>query len=509
MQGDALGRELGPDPVVEVVAGQLGPVGHGPAEQPGGVDPAGWRLAVGQDGEVGLPGVVDPPEAPHAAHVVLGDVAVPEEVTGRLLDPAGAALHLQVVGLAGAERLGVEPAGGRQLGLGLLVEPGVGVVVGLVGHRVEAPAVAAAVQVVDVQHLGAGVDQAELGRVAEVAPRDRGGRVAEGVGGVAVRLLRGRLVEPVHERLGAVVDGPRARPVGVGVRVDGRQLVPVGGADVLVLGADLVEQQGRLAEGLLGGWGDGRLPARGQRAGPAGAGVVGVEVDRAGRLHHQGPEQPVADRRPVPRARVEVVGALEHGVVGHEVAVGAAVAAGRRRGAVAANRHAGAGGVVGQPVDVDAEAAARGVVQVRDLDTVALVGPDHQRLDGVAPEPGRHLLAALLGPQVVEPAGEDVHLAGRVVVAEPVEGDVDVDGGDVELLEWRSVGTGRSTGGRGRLGRDLAGPGEGGHQRGRDQRGRGQAGQPPRPAGSGPAGGPCRGGMDDGQGGGGQEQAGG
>ena len=93
---------------------------------------------------------------------MLGDVAVEQEVAGRLLDAAGAALDLEVVGLARADRLRVEPLRGRRVGRRVLVQAGVGVVVGRVGVRVEPPAVAAAVQVEDVELLAAGVHSRNL-----------------------------------------------------------------------------------------------------------------------------------------------------------------------------------------------------------------------------------------------------------------------------------------------------------------------------------------------------------
>ena len=70
---------------------------------------------VAQRREVGLERVVHAPEAPHARVVVLGDVAVLEQVADRLVDAAGAALDLERVGLARADRLGVQALGARLL----------------------------------------------------------------------------------------------------------------------------------------------------------------------------------------------------------------------------------------------------------------------------------------------------------------------------------------------------------------------------------------------------------
>ena len=76
--------------------------------------------------------VVRPPEGPHAGQVVVGDVAVPEEVARGLLDAAGAALDLEVVALARAGGLRVEPHARSTSGRPGLVQAGVVVVPRLV-----------------------------------------------------------------------------------------------------------------------------------------------------------------------------------------------------------------------------------------------------------------------------------------------------------------------------------------------------------------------------------------
>ena len=67
--------------------------------------------------------------------------------------------------------------------------------------------------------------------------------------------------------------------------------------------------------------------------------------------------------------------------------------------------------VEGEPVDVDAEVAARGVVRVRDLDAVALVGADDERLDRVVAQADGDLAGRLLGAHVGDTVREHVHLA--------------------------------------------------------------------------------------------------
>ena len=67
--------------------------------------------AVGQDSQVRLQRVEHAPEAPHARHVVLDHVAVEQELASQLLHAARTALDLQVVRLAGPERLRVGAVG--------------------------------------------------------------------------------------------------------------------------------------------------------------------------------------------------------------------------------------------------------------------------------------------------------------------------------------------------------------------------------------------------------------
>ena len=74
-----------------------------------------------------------------------------------------------------------------------------------------------------------------------------------------------------------------------------------------------------------------------------------------------------------------------------------------------------------------------------DLDAVALVGANHERLDGVVAQARGDGARCLLRAHGAHAVREHVHLAERVVVAEAVERDPDVDGLHVEVTH-RSVG---------------------------------------------------------------------
>ena len=75
------------------------------------VTAVGSGSAVGQRRQTGLQGVEHPPDAPHARRVVLGDVAVEQEVAGSLLHAACAAFDLGVEALARAGVDGVDTIG--------------------------------------------------------------------------------------------------------------------------------------------------------------------------------------------------------------------------------------------------------------------------------------------------------------------------------------------------------------------------------------------------------------
>ena len=248
-------------------------------------------------------------------------------------------------------------------------------------------------------------------------------------------LLLGEVEQPVAERLAAVVEGELPRPVGARGVVHERQLPAVRAGERLVVVAELVVQEHRLTE-TAGGSGAGRHAgdvdtSRLDDRLPAGveglAQGAGVPVRRARWLDDQGPEQAVVDEGAVARSRVDVVTALLAGVVRHRVDVLHGLPCRHRRRRVGPDLVAGGRGLVLQAVDVHPDVGTAGLVREADRDAVALVGPDHQRLDRVVAEPDRDLSALLLGPDRGDRAGQRVHVSVGIVVAVPVGRDVDVD----------------------------------------------------------------------------------
>ena len=103
---DTRRRELWVDPACQVVLGEDGAVRHRLADELGRGHRGRFEGdAVGQRCKTGLQGVEHSPDAPHARWVVLGDVAVEQEVAGCLLHAACAAFDLGVEALA---RTGVD-----------------------------------------------------------------------------------------------------------------------------------------------------------------------------------------------------------------------------------------------------------------------------------------------------------------------------------------------------------------------------------------------------------------
>ena len=379
---------------------------------------------------------------------MLGDVAVEKEVAYRLLDAAGAALDLEVVGLARADRLRVQSLRRRQLRRWVLLQAGVGVVERRVADRVEAPAVTAAVQVEDVELLPADMNQPDLRRVGEVAAHDRRRRVAKRIRAVGVGLLLGVLEQAVPERLRPIVDGEGAGPVAAGDGVDQRLQCAALGRHGLAVVADLMEHQDGFAEGAGGGRAqlvarhgnpgrlDDGLPAR--RQGQSGG--ARVPVGGAGRFDDEGSEQPVVYCSAVAGAWVDVVRPFQPRVEWDCVAIGRRLTGRHCRARVGADVVARGRLVELQPIDVHAIVASRGVVGEVDLDAVAFVGADCQRLNRVVAEPDGHLLQRRLSGDGAQLGRERIHLAFGVVVAEAVDRNVDVECGDVEGLVHRPAG---------------------------------------------------------------------
>ena len=246
--------------------------------------------------------------------------------------------------------------------------------------------------------------------------------------------------QPVAERFGTVVDGEGAGPVAArGVVHQGEVRVVLVLEDLVVV-AELVVQECALAE--RAGWHPGGrhtggvhphrlddgLPPGSQRL----VWRAGVPVGRAWGFDHERAEQPMGDRGAVAGSGVHVVAALESGVDGDGEPVGRGLSLADGRGRVGTQSVSGGGDIELQPVDVQAEVAAASGVGKSDLDAVALVRADHQRLDRVVAQADGHVLGALLGSDVGDLVGQGVHLAQRVVVAETVDRDVDVKGGDVK-----------------------------------------------------------------------------
>ena len=107
---DALRRQLRADPVVQVGLAD-GHAVEGLADECAGVDRGGRLGLARQRRQVGLGGIEHAPEAPHAREVVLGDVAVEQELAGAVLVGSSAAFDLEVVALARTDLLGIELEG--------------------------------------------------------------------------------------------------------------------------------------------------------------------------------------------------------------------------------------------------------------------------------------------------------------------------------------------------------------------------------------------------------------
>ena len=160
-------------------------------------------------------------------------------------------------------------------------------------------------------------------------------------------------------------------------------------------------------------------------------------------------------------ARADVADAFHVGIVGHVVAVGVAHAGscGRRR--VAPKLVPARLDVVCEAIDVDARGPGSEAVGELNLDALADVAADRKRLDWVVAQANRDVLARFLdadfrllaGGDKVRPlaithrttaggiavAGEHHHLAERVVVAEAVEGHVNVDRLDAVVADRCSI----------------------------------------------------------------------
>src|SRR6266852_2728696 len=188
------------------------------------------------------------------------------------------------------------------------------------GAWLSAPADRAAVDVVDMKHFRAAVYDALLDPVAQVAARQRRGRIAEGV-----RAVRRRLVvrpeqlllqrQPIHERLAAVIQGAIARPIRLGERIDLDHQAPIAVEVAVALVADLVVVDREFAKAVAAGRAHDPVPTA--RLWATGA---RVEIARARWFDDQRAEQPVAGLFAVIAVAVEIVGAF--GLVGGDHPLG-------------------------------------------------------------------------------------------------------------------------------------------------------------------------------------------
>ncbi len=429
-----VGADAGPQPALTIR--QLAEVRHG----------VGVVLA-------DLQGVVHASVAPHARDVMVRHVAVEQELARQVLRLSGAALGLEIERFGRSDDFHVHP-----VGLGAHDRILDGSVrrrrpeLLLLGPRAAQPANGTAVRMVGVEHFRSAVHDAPLGRIAEIAARNRRRRIAESVGAVGHRLILEAeiLVLQVHlvdaEGLAAIVQRAPARPIGIGQGIALRQEVAllVQRAEGLV--PDLVIEDHVLAEVRSGPVVDHHLPAAprfGRRAR-----ADRVEILRPLRLDDKGPEETQHRQLAVMTEGVELAHPLLH--VRMDVPFkflrlarlhdGIRIGRGRR---LAGRAHHHAGGLNEQAPRLAFHLIAQG-----HLDAIALVGADRQRLDHVALESGRHgpgiepflvprrLVLGLFRPDLVEVLGQDVHVA-RVVIEPPVQRDLDVDHRDVIVLGRR------------------------------------------------------------------------
>src|SRR5262249_38819413 len=308
------------------------------------------------------------------------------------------ALVLEVVALGRANRLRIDALGEPRHERGSLVQAVVE------ARRLEPglppPANGATVDVVHVQHLRPTVDDALLDGIAEIAPGDRGSRIAEDVRAIGLRFVvasRESVLErePIHERLAAVIDGARAWPVARGERIDlcHRRAGAIEQAIPLV--ADLVIEDHELAEVAALRRHDRRLPA--------GAEITpGSRSEVTGAFRPQDPraEEPVRRLHACRAMTVEVVRALRL-LLRHPPLVGSAPAGANDRGRIGGDRRsARLREVQRRAMEVDARwLAVCQIVSEVDPQALALVDPEHERLDGVALKTERDSGVRAVGPR--------------------------------------------------------------------------------------------------------------
>ncbi len=282
---------------------------HGPADQLVGRDPLGDPpFAVGKllerrhhvcaaEGIIAvLQGVVHPPVPPHARDVVMRHMAVEQKVPRQPLAQPGTAFGLQVQRFRRTNDFHVHPvtrgANDRILHR-TVVRRGDHVFDVRLPFRRPHPADRSAVRMVGMKHLAAAVDQPELGRIAQVRPRNGRRGISKGVGTIRQRFvlkvkqffLDGQVVDP--ERLAAVVQGARRGPVGVRLRIPLRDHFPVPVERTERFVPHLVVEQDEFPEVLGVVVGNHHHPAAVDRLA-----CPRTQVARPVRLDHKGTDQP-------------------------------------------------------------------------------------------------------------------------------------------------------------------------------------------------------------------------
>ncbi len=402
--------------------------------------------------------VVHAPVAPHAGHVMVRDVAVEQEIAGQLLAEAGPALRFQVERFGRTDDFDVDAV--RLMPddriLYRTVRAGRPEVHVVDRPRAARPPDGASMRMVAVEHFGPAVDQAELRWIADVGTGNRRGRITEGIGAIAHRLVLEPEVLVLHvhvvdtERLAAIVDRASARTIGIGQRVALGQKVALLVQWPEGLVADFVVVEHELAEVRARPVLDHDLPAAGGRGRIAAA--ERFPVRGPARLDDERSEEPHDGQLAVVAEGVELADALLGVRVDVPLEIAALVLG--DDGVGIGGRGGRAGGTYhhGRPMDVQADVlAAFQLVGQLDLDAIALVGADGQRLNPLGLHAGNDgagieallvagfLVLGFLRAHLVEVLVQHIHVAG--IVIEPlIQRDLDVDRGHVVLLDRRGRG---------------------------------------------------------------------
>ncbi len=359
------------------------------------------------------------------------------ELAGEGLQTAGSAFDDFVVDFGRTDRLYVQPirriADGRKLHGTVLGERRIE----LARARLSGPADRPAVQVMGVHDLGT-ADHAELGRIAEIGTGNRGRRIAERIGAVALGFVgepdQMRLqLQPLAVRFAAIVQQAGGGPIGVRMRVSLGQHVALAIQQTERFVTGLVIEDDEFAEvGAVRHIDHGLPPALHLLR------REGAEIAGPARLDHERTQH--AERVLISgRVAMERAAALLQidGDVPFELAglprghQGIRVIGGRRL-ARARDEHLRA-------VDDHVRRFAGNLVAQGDPKAIPLVRPDDQRLDQIALQPVRDRAAGkrrvfTLPSRLVlrfflaharHLLGQRIHVA-RIEIAEPVDGNFHV-----------------------------------------------------------------------------------